>query len=177
MADYAANRDLSGWVSGNEIVDSKPLIEEVNKLSAENAALKDKIIHLENLPQTKNLENKVNNPDFSELKTLLQNTLINLPKNLTKGEENMEITLLKAFDIAKDELITGVTNDMDMSDTDQFVFFNLSPKLQIHGLVDNEKVPGVRYRRSYVTPLGIAFLAYLEKSKIAKQPAKPARKR
>lgn len=166
LADYSTNRELSGWVSGSEIIDSKPLMEEVNKLSSENTELKDKISQLEHRLATIPAPSKAGSAKFEELKEVLSKTKINLPKKVTEGDEDVEITLLKAFDVAKDDLITGVFNKTGMSDYHQFVFFNVSPKLQIHGLVDNEKIAGVQYRRCYVTPLGLSFLAYIEKSKL-----------
>lgn len=169
LADYSNNRELSGWVSGSEIVDSKPLVEEINKLSTENFEFKEKVTLLEsrliNIPAL----TKDDSAKFQEIKDALERTIITLPKNITEEEEEFEITLLEAFDIAKEYLITGLTNKSGMSDNSRFIFFNISPKLQIYGLVDNEKVAGVQYRRCYVTPLGLGFLAYLEKTKLNSQ--------
>lgn len=166
LADYSTNRELSGWVSGSEIVDSKPLMEEINKLSSENTELKEKVSQLEHRLATTPAPNKEDSAKFYELEKLLSKTNIKLPKNITEGDQELEISLLKAFDVAKDDLVTGITNNRGMSDYQQFIFFNISPKLQIHGLVENEKVAGVQYRRCYVTPLGLRFLSYLEKSKL-----------
>lgn len=169
LADYSNNRELSGWVSGSEIVDSKPLMEEINKLASENTELKEKVLQLEHRLATAPAPNKKDTAKFDELKETLSKTNINLPKDLAHGDEGVEINLLDAFDVAKESLVTGVTNRSGMTDYHRFIFFNLSPKLQIHGLVDNEKVSGVQYRRCYVTPLGLSFLAHLEKSKLASQ--------
>ncbi|PYC45527.1 hypothetical protein DMX05_03365 [Pseudomonas soli] len=166
LAGYSANRELSGWVSGNEIVDSKPLIEEINKLSGENTELKAKINQLEHRLSAAPAPSKADSEKFVELESILEKTLVTLPKALAGQDEDVEITLLRAFDVAQEDLVVGVTNSMGMSDYQQFIFFNISPKLQIHGLVDNEKVSGVQYRRAYVTPLGLSFLAYLKKSKM-----------
>ena len=166
LADYSSNRELSGWVSGSEIVDSKPLMEEINKLSTENSELKEKVVQLEKRLITIPAPTKDDSAKFEDIKDALQQTNITLPKNVTEQGEEFEITLLKAFDIAKEPLITGVTNRNGMSDYHRFIFFNVSPKLQIYGLVENENVAGVQYRRSYVTPLGLRFLAYLEMTKL-----------
>jgi len=166
LADYSANRELSGWVSGNEIVDSKPLIEEINKLSGENTELKAKISQLEHRLAAAPAPSKAASEKFIELEGILEKTLITLPKALAGQDEDVEVSLLRAFDVAQEDLVVGVTNELGMSDYHQFIFFNISPKLQIHGLVDNEKVSGVQYRRAFVTPLGLSFLAYLEKSKM-----------
>lgn len=166
LADYSANRELSGWVSGSEITDPKPLIEEINKLSGENTELKEKISQLEHRLATTPPPSNADAEKFFALKEILEKTKINLPRKLANQDEDVEITLLRAFDVAQEDLVVGITNKVGMSDYHQFIFFNISPKLQIHGLVDNEKVSGVQYRRTYVTPLGLSFLAYLEKSKL-----------
>ena len=51
---------------------------------------------------------------------------------------------------------------------ESFLYHNVCPKLQIHGLVENEKVTGVKYRRFAMTKKGTEFLAYLQKQKILK---------
>lgn len=168
LADYSTNRELSGWVSGSDIIDSKPLMEEVSKLSSENTELKEKINQLEHRLATIPVPSKAESAKLEELKEILSKTKIKLPKNISKADKDVQITLLKAFDVAKEELITGLFNQSGMSDHEQFIFFNVSPKLQIYGLVDNEKVAGVQYRRYYVTTLGLSFLAYIEKSKLEK---------
>ncbi|MNB59221.1 hypothetical protein D3C87_584760 [compost metagenome] len=166
MADYSTNRELSGWVSGNEIVDSKPLLEEINKLSSENTELKEKVSKLEHRLASTPEPTKESTAKFDELKETLSRIMIELPKNLSESDEDVEITLLRAFDVAQEDIVTGIDNQQGMSDYGRFVYFNLCPKLQIHGLVDNEKIAGVQYRRSYVTPLGLGFLAYLDKLKL-----------
>ncbi|VVM88686.1 hypothetical protein PS676_02659 [Pseudomonas fluorescens] len=174
LADYSSNRELSGWVSGSEIVDSKPLLEEINKLSSENTELKEKIIQLEHRLTVVPPPSKVSTGEFDDLKDTLTNIKISLPKELAEADSDVEISLLHALDVAKDDLVIGITNKVGMSDYERFVFFNICPKLQVHGLVDNEKVAGVQYRRSFVTPLGLRFLAYVEKHKI-KAPNKKAK--
>lgn len=166
LADYSTNRELSGWVSGSEIVDSKPLLEEINKLSGENTQLKEKINELEHRLVTTPAPNRESTAKFDELKETLSRIKIDLPKKVSEADEDVEITLLYALEVAKDSLVVGVTNQNGMSDYSRFIYYNICPKLQIHGLVDNEKVAGVQYRRCYVTPLGLGFLAYLDKANL-----------
>nr|NLU60065.1 hypothetical protein [Pseudomonas sp. BIGb0427] len=59
----------------------------------------------------------------------------------------------------RDKFIHGITNIASASETQTFLYFNICPKLQVHGLVENEKVTGVRYRRYAITKAGAAFLA------------------
>lgn len=171
LADYSSNRELTGWVSGSEVSDSKLLTEEISKLSHENSALKEKITNLEHRLITTTEPSKRSEEKFKDLEDILSKTKIEVPKKLSENDESIEITLLHAFDVAKEDFVTGVTNDTGMSDYHRFVFFNIGPKLQIHGLVNNEKVAGTKYRRIYTTQLGLGFLAYFERTILNKKPA------
>ncbi len=46
LADFVARRELKGWVSGGEIVDTRPLFEEIKKLAEENKLLKASLMKL-----------------------------------------------------------------------------------------------------------------------------------
>jgi hypothetical protein len=69
----------------------------------------------------------------------------------------------------KEPLINGVRNSANASSTEIFLYSNICPKLQIHGLIDNEKVTGVQWRRSVVSSFGKEFLAYIERSILGKK--------
>ena len=88
---------------------------------------------------------------------------IKVPADLANGEE-YETPLLDFFYLNKEAFVNGVTNSSGASAVESFFFHNVCPKLQVHGLIVNEKVPGVRYRRSAVSPLGHSFLAEIERS-------------
>ena len=78
----------------------------------------------------------------------------------------------------KDFLINGVTNGIGASGGEQFLYHNVLEKLQVHGIADNEKVPGVRYRRSFLNKTGRAFVAELERRALrakANEGASPTR--
>ncbi|MCU3616270.1 hypothetical protein N8V88_24915, partial [Enterobacter hormaechei subsp. oharae] len=68
--------------------------------------------------------------------------------------------------------VNGITNDINMKDWENFLFYEVSPILKIHGLMENEKVTGVRYRRYVATELGTKLLAYVEKEQIKKNKEK-----
>lgn len=164
LSDFAANRDLKGWVSAVEVIDTQPLLDEIGRLSKENDDLKEKL---------KSAEKKVgtapkivtSDAEFEELRELLQSIKVTIPGEFTEDGEEFENSLLSLFVSNKDSFITGITNQMDSGEAASFMYHNLCPKLQIHGLVINEKVAGVRWRRFSVTKLGNEFLAYLEKKK------------
>lgn len=120
-----------------------------------------------------NLEKKIAKPqhkapseNYDELLAVLEATEVKIPAKLTGGDEDSTLSLLSIFQKASESLVTGVTNSMNSSDLDTFLYFNVCPKLQIHGLVINEKVAGVQWRRFAITQEGTKLLAYLDKEKI-----------
>ncbi len=161
LADFAANRDLKGWVSADEIIDTKPLFDEIKKLSDENKALKETIANLERRAATVNKQD-VQSEKFTELQKVLNKIDIKIPANLADGEERT-VDLLSLFFKNKEAIVNGVTNSGQASEAESFMYHNVCPKLQVHGLTINEKVSGVRYRRSCVSALGNAFLAQMER--------------
>lgn len=169
LADFATNRNLKGWISADDFLDTKPLFEEISKLSEENRLLKKALENIEK--QAPNVKIAINNKieTFKELQKILKAIEIKVPAILSSDKEEKIINLLNIFYKNKDTLINGVTNRMQASEAEIFYYNNICPKLQVHGLIINEKVPSVQYRRSYVSSLGNAFLAYLEKSILLKE--------
>lgn len=170
LADFASNRSLKGWVQADEVIDTKPLFDEIKKLSDENRQLNEAMLDIE-----KRLSNqsKHQSESFAELREILKSIEIKIPAKLADGTEATS-DLLDMFYGNKDTLISGVTNHNGVGDVESFFFFNVCPKLQVHGLAVNEKVAGVRYRRYAVTPLGNAFLADMEKRLLLEKKAAKA---
>lgn len=168
LSDFAANRDLKGWVSADEVASTQSLLDEIGRLSKENDILKE---------QLENAEKKIgaspkttaSDEEFEELKELLKSIQVTVPGELTKDGKGFENSLFDLFVSNKDSFITGVTNQIDSGEVASFMYHNLCPKLQIHGLVINEKVAGVRWRRFSVTKRGNDFLAHLEKQKLRRK--------
>src|SRR5262249_9693550 len=100
---------------------------------------------------------------FQDLRTVLSAIEVKIPAKLADDGKEVTTDLLKLFYGNRDTLINGVTNKVGASDAESFFFFNVCPKLQVHGLAVNERVAGVRYRRYAITALGSAFLADMEK--------------
>lgn len=55
-----------------------------------------------------------------------------------------------------------------MEDVEQYLYFTISPMLKVHGLMENEKVTGAKYRRYVITETGTRLLAYIEKNELKK---------
>lgn len=164
LAEFAANRNLKGWVSADEFIDTKPLFDEISKLADENRQLKKLVAEQEKRASsqtTKTIES------FKELHKVLKAIEVNIPASLANGKET-KITLLDLFYQNRDTFINGVKNAVDTNEVETFLFFNVCPKLQIHGLTVNEKVAGVRYRRYSITKDGVAFLAEMERMLLLK---------
>lgn len=164
LPEIAQMNNLSGWVSGDDVPDVQALINEVN-------GLREKIKDLEK----ENNQLRINKSagfsnDFETLEEILKAIQIKIPNDVSGRDEDYELSLFTLFERCKDTLVTGVTNKINQKETTSFLYFNVCPKLQIHGLVENEKVAGVQYRRFAITKKGLAFLEYLEKKKIV-QPA------
>ncbi|WP_145944064.1 hypothetical protein [Fuerstiella marisgermanici] len=73
---------------------------------------------------------------------------------------------------ARDSLVTGIDNQYGMKPIDQFLYFNVLPKIEVHGLATSEKVAGVKFRRKALTPKGHAFLAYIDRLHAEKKETK-----
>lgn len=169
LSDFSANRKLKGWVSADEIIDTHDLAEEIKKLNEENRKLKSDIES-----KDKKIKSLLNNKDseFRELAEVLNEIKIAIPKMHTKADNDIETNLLNIFVTCKDSFVNGITNDINMKDWENFLFYEVSPILKIHGLMENEKVTGVRYRRYVATELGTKLLAYVEKEQIKKNKEK-----
>lgn len=167
LADFAATRDLKGWVSADEVIDTKPLFDEIRKLAEENRQLKESLAEQEKRASSQTTKA---NESFQELRKVLSAIDVKIPASLANGKET-KIDLLNLFYGNKDTFINGVTNAAGTSEDETFFFYNVCPKLQVHGLTVNEKVAGARYRRYAITREGSAFLAEMERKLLLKDDA------
>ena len=86
---------------------------------------------------------------------------IDISKIVPDGKTK-SLPLLQLFSSLRDVLITGVTNQYGSSDYDKLAFYNVLPKLEVHGLAATENVPDSRYQRYRLTPKGIALLVHMD---------------
>ncbi|EKN6163822.1 TPA: DUF4062 domain-containing protein [Yersinia enterocolitica] len=165
LPEIARSRDLSGWISGSEVPDTKGLVDEISRLLQENTALKTECEKLTlQINEVRNEKDSSNN----ELHEILENTKIDVPAGLWKLTDSKKLSLLYLFLFLKKRLINGVTNQPGGSDEVKFMYFTICPLLQIHGLVLNEQVTSARHRRYTTTSIGLSFLAYEDKIKVLK---------
>ena len=167
VPQLATEYGLSGWVRATEIPDTKALADELSRLHAENKKLSEELNS-----HTKELDKKSRKApgleeEFAGLFELLENAKIDMTKSkhaFSNSEKLPDsISVLDLTLACRDVLMSGLTNQMGMSDVQNFIFFTLCPKLQTYDLVQNEKVAGVKYRRYAITKKGTQFLAYMDK--------------
>uniref|UniRef100_UPI003100D48F DUF4062 domain-containing protein n=1 Tax=Neorhizobium sp. EC2-8 TaxID=3129230 RepID=UPI003100D48F len=152
LSDLSTNPNLTGWVNGRDVPDTSILNAELEKLRTENQEFQAKISEF-----SRKRASQPENGFDEEILRILQRTAITIPKNLSGGKESKEIDLLTITRSNLDILVAGVTNRYNASDAEAFYYHNILPKLQTHGLADNERVPGVQYRRSFINKMGQRF--------------------
>lgn len=165
LSDFSSNRNLKGWVSSDEIVNSQSLLDEISRLNKDNDDLKQKLENAEK-KISKPSKSKDNEEEFDELIKILEATEVKIPPKLSGDDEDRVDSLLSLFIGQKEYFITGVTNKTQSTELMSFLYFNVAPKLQIHSLVLNEKVASVMWRRFSITQKGTALLAYIEKKRL-----------
>lgn len=134
IRDLETRHKMTGWASGSEIPDVSALTAEINRITGEKQTL---LSDLEEL-RKRTISDDPQIAEFNQLFGLLQNIQVDLPKG---GDKAGTVLMLEALFIVRDFLSVGVTNQVGCSETDQWIYFNVCPTLQIHELVENEKVP------------------------------------
>lgn len=157
LADFSANKDLVGWVRGNTVIDTVPLFEEIKKLSEENINLRSSVTELTRQKKSGGFSSE----EIRSIQSVLESETLTIPGHLCVGGKSINESALDLFLRSRNSFATGIENDASMSRTENYLFFKLAPLLQIHGLVDYEKVAGARYRRCALTPKGASFLSSL----------------
>jgi FtsZ-binding cell division protein ZapB len=170
LSDFANNRELKGWVSADSVADANLLQQEIHALREKNSELVSRIAELASKANkvgelVNNVKSQVDE-DLDEIESVLRNTDIEMPHS-KENEGGNTRSLLNIFYSTRSFFINGITNQAGMKEAAQFLFFNIAPRLQLHGLVDNEKVVGKAYRRVVVSKKGIALLARIEKRSVA----------
>lgn len=153
LADFSTNKELVGWVRGDNIIDTRPMFDEIAKLSHVNDALRAEISTLQANSKRKAPEKN----SYEDLSKVLKSKTISYPKS--ENEPDLKLTVMQWFVLTQDTFATGFTNKSPMDDDENFLFFHIAPKLQIQGLVQYEKLAGVQYRRCSLTQKGADFLS------------------
>jgi len=157
LKEYERDESLNGWISGKEITGTSTLIKENSSLLKENVDLKAQI---EQLKKSLDKKHEIDGLSFEEVKKHLLKKNINIPKGKT-GDKNLDdkkISIFEVFLLKESDFAVGITNSMDMSSTDQILFFVIGPELMKFGLVEKSKLAGTRVQRMQTSKLGLKFL-------------------
>ncbi|ENV56240.1 hypothetical protein F951_02753 [Acinetobacter soli CIP 110264] len=154
---------LIGWVRADEVLNPKQYLDQITALQKEKEQLNKENTKLKNQSSgSSNLE-----ADFDQLIGIFSKEMVSLKR--VRTDENKypeEISILEAVEVFKDKIVIGVANSGNATNHDLFVFFDLAPELQIHGLMQIEKITNTATaRRVIATEKGKSFLAYLVKKK------------
>jgi hypothetical protein len=161
MSAYSRDPSLPGWVSGREVQDMLLLRKENDELKqklAERAARPASVVKSKPTATDDN---------FEILEKILGNIILEVPKEAFSDspEENVSMTLQELLNKASDTLVAGVTSSSS-GPYPEFLYRTVFPKLQIHGLADNEKPIGVFYRRSFLNKEGQRYLAWIARKSV-----------
>lgn len=154
---------LIGWIRADEVSNPKQYLDQITALQKEKEHLNKENIKLKSkTSDTLNLEE-----DFEQLIKIFSNEQVSL-KRLKTNENGLpdEVSILHAIVAFRDNLVTGADNSTNSTKQDSFIFYDLAPKIQIHGLMQIEKITNTgTARRVIVTEKGKSLLAYLVKKK------------
>jgi Domain of unknown function (DUF4062) len=164
LSDLATNSDLKGWVAAGEVEDTKLIVDELKKVKDENDALIGQLRRFESLAAKNGAISRKNKHD--DLIKVLRAIKVTVPAEAAGGGRELTRDLLSLAFSRKEALIHGINNKAGMSAVQQFVYFNLLPKLQMYGLADNERVPGAAYRRGFLNKNGQELFAEFEKRQL-----------
>jgi hypothetical protein len=161
--------DLMGWVRGDEILDYQNILKENAELRKNIAQIDEKVRKYER----STIKEHFGEYTYSELKKVLMDTPITIPKDTFGINKDTQTSLLKVFTVCETNFNVGVDNS-EGSDADEiFLFYNVAPKLQSLGLVEKPKTPpSSMWQRMQTSALGLKFLRkynYRKKSKHKKK--------
>jgi hypothetical protein len=163
LSDFLTRYDFKGWVSGADVENAVTLVQELSRLRKLNTGLEEEVAELKKA-RTKPLKAKGewDDAEFEEIIQLLRLIIIDTSA-FDETKEPMKIPLLNIVIGMRDQLITGIKNQAGMSSVGKLLYYNVCPKLQVHGLAMLERVSGVRWERYRLTPKGMALLAFIDK--------------
>jgi hypothetical protein len=156
IREYENDETLFGWVSGKEVRENQNLQKDNYDLLKENIQLKEQLVVFK---KELELKNEINGLPFEEVKKYLISEKVEIPEEAFEGKGAGEFfDVYRLFLRFKDDFATGVTNRVQGSQKEFFLYKTIAPKLMIHNLVESKGVPGVAWQRIKTTPDGFKFL-------------------
>ncbi|WP_338721893.1 DUF4062 domain-containing protein [Devosia sp. XK-2] len=163
LADFADDARVIGWVRADTAGDITKLNTEISALREENSALQKRLEEVNG--EKINSSSKAMEEQDAILKKILSSIKLTVPAEAAGGKSFDTNAYKCAYD-NRDAIITGVFNEYGMHEGARFLYFTLLPKLQAHGLADNERIPGKPYRRYFLNKEGQSFFAREERRRL-----------
>ena len=159
LGEFIQTRQFIGWVSGAEVAEPKPLIDEIARLSGTNQGLLSDLEAARRELATLKKRSGSSARSHEELLDTFANTSVVVPSNVTGGDP-IESTLINVFSWLGDALAVGVTNAKMADAKESFAFYTVAPKLMVFGLMEKDRVPAsVMWQRVHLTEAGKSLLA------------------
>lgn len=157
---FHANRDLVGWVRGDQVIDSGPFIEQNERLSRELAQVR---AALQAAQQKLEKSNSSDDDKLAEIRGTLASIPVEVPTNILPAgtEKPWKTNMLTFLSANCTRLMGGVSNRSGQGDLTTFLYWNVANVLAIHGLMKNVKVQG-SVRNYDVTPFGLKVMSALD---------------
>ena len=150
---------LIGWVRASELLNPEKYLDQISGIQKEKEELQKEITKLKKIKSTGD-----SSEDFEEIIKIFSAQTISL-ETIRDAENKLpeRVTLLQAFSLFNGLLINGLSLSPTSSEVRGFLVNDLSPKLQIHGLMCIEKATGASSRRVIMHEKGHKLLAYMAK--------------
>lgn len=168
IGDFIGRYDFSGWIRGNTVADTAPLLEEITRLTRQRNDLETQLGDLKKVSRGV-AQAEAEQVNLEELASVLSSIEIETKVfNKADQTEPQKFDLYRLFTVLSDNIVAGVTNKAVAGNLEKFLYYNVCTKLQIHGLVKNEKVASVQWRMFSITPLGERLLAFIQRKQMRK---------
>lgn len=155
MNEFKELYQFSGWVKGSEVEDNSKIIKENRELLKENKKLKELI-------EKQFVQKKIGNFGFEEVKSTLKQKKVIIPLGKLGNEKEIQANFLAIFKRCRNAFSVGIENRVGSSDSEIYLYYNISPTLMNFGLVEKVKVTGVKYERIQTSKEGLKFLGYID---------------
>ena len=168
LNEFINEYSLCGWVRGTNENDILNLIKDNNTLIKENNSLNKQIQKMQE-QISKNNKELLGNYTFDELIQTLKSKEFIIPEKLLGNcNGDIKVNALKLFIINYSDFCIGISNTMNMSKLDNYLFFHICPYYIGFELLEKVKLTGSQAQRCQTTKLGSKFYALLESKNLTK---------
>lgn len=159
LLEFLRGYSFDGWVSGKHLVAFEETSQELARLTRENGELRAELRSLKTQTRASQ-SSKQPQEDFDALARLLAGQH---ETHEEEGQPPVRRSVLEWFVLMQRHFVLGISNKYNMSPAANFLFFRIGPHLNIHGLAEDQKVSGVRWRTLKTTRKGNEFLAHIQR--------------